>query len=844
MKLNPELTNLVKEYQSSKEYKLIYQLYGTCPAVNKYIEDYISLLKDEEIDHEFKCNYIRNLITERKEKFIDFLYIVESLNIMDLNFSSSGKEIDHIIKRKCLGILNRLKDSFENKDFLKQLSREEVYNIYTCFNDLHDHLINNLLTDKLLQEYEDFLSPIYNKFWTHNFTNVNEYKGGEKFKFLIHSTNATEAFDNNLRGDRISCSYITDKQMGSFRNYGYILDVTDSEDIVTIGEKDIHSNEDDYQSIYDLSSNKLITPDQLEKKMCNMNKDSDINLNLYNEVLKKEFNPTAVFCFTTGDREINSDYETAKKIALEQGLKIIEIDRTKYRAKTNNVSSMTYKEILTEKEKDKMVRSFLIKYYKYKNEIDNFRFLEFDYINQRDIIIDIITEFHENNKSSEDMFCEYDLRLRKRNDLILDFSDDVKKLEALVLIYQNLDKSKKHLSASNELFTQLVNQEIDQISTEIKILNDRLHGNNNRLLSNNSIIYQKNILIDKAMNTYTPYTTEKLTINGEEIILITGYKTKEELLDEKNKILSKIKESEDYTTFRSNHANKIVDLIYNEDLQNSYKYKFVAPKGNSDIKDSVSKTHLLKSERIFTIIENESFLHNYEEISETSDKIDEEIEKLSYMKNFMEHKYSYEYTIKSNENLSADINKCNEDIQENMLVKEDKEKELSRSYEKIKELEGKTKIGRLYAKFFKKKQIKDMKNTISSIEYNIFMNDWKMETNTSNLQFYNDYKNEINNEFEKNTNMSLTRYSEIIQSFNNIDSVSIYEQLSDLKLNKYDLDRKKEDLECDYGNYIEIKNNVRDCYQQLGIIKDEKIESSELNEEQLSDLVNTTTFTR
>lgn len=178
--------------------------------------------------------------------------------------------------------------------------------------------------------------------WQQQVSDIESYKPGNPFKFICHSTNS-EKFDGDFYSSYISCSLLTEEFTDTYRSgFGFIFPPTN---LVSADGEDMYVNnyvEDDDELHISSSISQLLSVDEVLSKCRSRRKENAKNKNyqrIYNEVVKKSFDPIAIFCITVGEKELSHNYQSAKKLQTQfPNLKIVEIDLTYYKSKEELVS--------------------------------------------------------------------------------------------------------------------------------------------------------------------------------------------------------------------------------------------------------------------------------------------------------------------------------------------------------------------------------------------------------------------------------------------------------------------------------------------------------------------------
>ncbi len=301
-----------------------YEIEKKFPQYNGLIEtiDYLNEIEDINIRIK-KIEQIENAKYE----------IIRTIEKLDKTNINSNADITN-------DILCSINTMFENQKYRNILTNKELYTLYINYFKLKQNPRTiNKVTKKIM--------PINDKIWANDLTNPNNFKQGEKFKFLVHNFMSGNSFEEqiyameNYRNNRISCSLITDSFVGIYdgggeRRAGFIYPYNSN--IIASGKKDLYTIEDGENYIIrnkEYASN-ILSPDFLEKvgkiQTTESNEEFDYSSN-YNEVLIQYEKPSAVYLIGYGEKDLNSDYQELKEIAKTLNIPFIEIDMSEYRTK-------------------------------------------------------------------------------------------------------------------------------------------------------------------------------------------------------------------------------------------------------------------------------------------------------------------------------------------------------------------------------------------------------------------------------------------------------------------------------------------------------------------------------
>lgn len=210
------------------------------------------------------------------------------------------------------------------------LSNEEINNIIQKYTEALNNM-DTLELQKILNEVQDIIL----NHWKESITSVDEYKPGDKFQFICHSTYNTDR-SGDFKTRYVSTSLISDKLTDTFScGFGFILP---PENIVGAKSSDMYVKNNEKEdgklpyasTIKQIDSPELIIKKCLEQKRQNI--ENDEYRSVYSEIVIDGFNPIAIFCLTDGSKELDPNYQSAKKLQEHYpNLKIVDIDQTYYK---------------------------------------------------------------------------------------------------------------------------------------------------------------------------------------------------------------------------------------------------------------------------------------------------------------------------------------------------------------------------------------------------------------------------------------------------------------------------------------------------------------------------------
>ena len=275
--------------------------------------DMESILDKQSFDNPYYWVFKREYINSFLKK-CDDSYFFEQLTEFFGNFLKFQTTVF-----KSAELIN-LKDSLFN-DFRDVAPLKMVQN----YQSRYDALLSQESFDvaKIENLYREIQAIILDDFKA-NITDINDYKPGNKFRFLCHSTNSVE-WDSDYLDNYLSTSLLTEAHTDTYRcPYGFIVN---PQYIVSMDCEDLYTRnsatDESELSIYSvlpkiLSMNHLIS-----------------GTKIYNEVVVRKDKPEnlflGIFCVTDGSRELNPIYVRAKLLQKSfPNLPIIDLDVTLY----------------------------------------------------------------------------------------------------------------------------------------------------------------------------------------------------------------------------------------------------------------------------------------------------------------------------------------------------------------------------------------------------------------------------------------------------------------------------------------------------------------------------------
>lgn len=582
-----ELQNLVNQFESSFNFYTLKNNYGFSSSAKEFLDKYLEIKNHIYLDDKVKYNYLSDLLKDSMNVTLATMQSIKEINYLwKPNFNNVQKSDEYYkadLSQRSKTVCEAIQQLFENPEIRKNLSNEDLYNLYSSYYQISNYIKNNALTNEILVNIETKLQYISNKIWTSSITSPENYKSGEPFMFIVHNVSKTdmETVNHITRSSRISTSLITDKEMGVYGAHKYGFIYPNDSKIVTAGYKDLYSYETKEEGEFCQNSNNsmLIPPQAIENYSANLcmqengKKLNNDKANIYNEVLLDSTNglkPVGIYCITFGEKELSYDYESAKKLAEQTGLPLIDIDISIYRTKENQGTYLTDEEALSIKEQKTFAETFLKQYYKSKNyDLETSQnFVETDLILYQDMIIDIfLNEKKNNNINKENLFKIFEEKKQSRKKKAENYNTYINDISYLK---ESLDNFKQALSnCDNEEIRKAIIEQSNTIVKRMKALNKVIENTNDIGLSDDNLIYQSNSVSKEIIGNFTPFNTEIVEFNGEKIAVITGYKSKQELEQTKQEMLNQVDMSHDPMQKRLDHAKRVIEVKFNAYETNS-----------------------------------------------------------------------------------------------------------------------------------------------------------------------------------------------------------------------------------------------------------------------------------
>ena len=200
----------------------------------------------------------------------------------------------------------------------------------------YDTLLEQYPTDLIrIEKYLRDLQKIILDDWRIGTTKLEDYKPGDKFRFVGHSTDQ-ERIKGEFSSRLVSCSLFTEEFTDTYRSgVGFLFEPinivgADGADMYIDNYTDSDDNILTSTSIPPIASiGKVLSKLRQNKEKQKKAGEKD---NVYSEVIIEGFNPIGIFCFTVGEKTLSFNYNSALKLQEQfPHLPIIEIDLTLYK---------------------------------------------------------------------------------------------------------------------------------------------------------------------------------------------------------------------------------------------------------------------------------------------------------------------------------------------------------------------------------------------------------------------------------------------------------------------------------------------------------------------------------
>lgn len=749
-----ELQTLVNQFESSFNFYILKNNYGFSSDAKEFLDKYLEIKNHMYLDDKAKYNYLSNLLKDNMNVTLITMQSIKKINYLWKPDFDNVKKSDEYYKadlsQRSKTVCEAIQQLFENPEIRKNLSNADLYNLYGSYYQISNYIKSNALTDEVLLNIETKLQYISNKIWASSITNPENYKSGEPFMFIVHNVSKTDMETTDInehitRSGRVSASLITDKEMGVYGAHKYGFIYPNDSKIVTAGYKDLYSYETKEEGRFYQNSNNsmLITPQAMENYSANLciqengKKLNNDNANIYNEVLLDSTNglkPVGIYCITFGEKDLSYDYESAKKLAEETGLPLIDIDISLYRTKRNQGTYLTDDEALSIKEQKVFAENFLKQYYKSKNyDLETSQnFVEIDLGLYQDMIIDIfLSEKKNNNINKENLFKKFEEKKQLRKNKAENYNTYINEMSDLK---ESLDNFKQALSnCDNEEIRRSIIEQSNKIIKRMESLNKLIKNTNSIGLSEDNLIYQSNPVSKEIIGSFTPFNTETVEFNGEKITVITGYKSKQELEQTKQEMLNQVDLSHDPVQKRLNHAKRVIEVKFNAYETNSVNI------GLSAYKQKTPELEQLKtvSKSFVDIASLDKNINNYDELVALQHQLTSEIQILSDNRKIYDGASSIEWVEQHQKESATKIdtykNSISSNEQELILLRQRQDQLL----EEKAELDKKGFFGKMIAN---KKinenadELSDLKRKIERLEHEISLTEDEMKFEKENIK--------------------------------------------------------------------------------------------------------------
>ena len=585
-----ELQNLVNQFESSFNFYILRNNYRFNSISNDFINRYLAIKNHRWWDDETKYANLTELLKESMQATLITTRSIDKINNLwkpDFNsIKQDRKYYETNLSIRSKTVCEAIQHLFETPEIRRNLSDVELYNLYGSYYQISSHIKNKTLTDKILIDIETKLRPISDKIWASSITSPENFKPGDPFMFIVHNVSKTDmettiVNEHYARSGRISTSLITDKEMGVYGSHKYGFIYPNDSRIITSGYTDLYSYETEEEGNYYQNHNNsmLITPQAIESYSADLSiqkngkRLNNDNVNIYNEVLldsTTDLKPVGIYCITFGEKELSYDYQSAKKLAEQSRLPLIDIDISLYRTKENKGTYLIDEEALSVKEQKLFAENFLKQYYKGKGYdlLTVQRFAESDLKLYQDMIVDIfLVQKKENNVSPENLFKLFEEAKQTRRNEAENYNIYINEMSDLKEALSNFNQA---LSiCNNEMIRNSIMQQSNEIVRRMQALNKLIENTNKIGLSENNWIYQSNVVSKEIIGDFTPFNTETIEFNGEKITIISGYKSKQELEQTKQEMLKQVDLSHNPMQRRLEHAKRVIEVKFNAYETNS-----------------------------------------------------------------------------------------------------------------------------------------------------------------------------------------------------------------------------------------------------------------------------------
>lgn len=810
MDYEKELEKIVKDFQSSFNFYILKNNYEFSDSAKEFLDKYLSIKNHLYKDDKTKCLELKELFESTMETTLKTVRTITEINkLWKPDYSNIDSEMVDRAKTVCESIQNL----FEDKKCRKVISNIDLYNLYGSYYQLSSGIKNGLVTEDEINKIEGNLKPIIDKIWEVSLTNVRDFNLGDEFKFIVHNISNDEMngkkLGNNGQKTRLSTSLISDKEMGLFGYYKYGFILPYESNVITSGFSDLDSYETNFgeKLCLNKTNSSLITPDTLANEAANKNiriNGSLLNYDKgssYNEILldsSKGLNPSAVYCITYGEKELNRNYRQAKKLAEEYGLPLIDIDISLYRTKNNIGTILTDEEPLTINEQNEFARNFLEQFYNNKSySSENIKTLiDSDLELYQDMIVDIfLTQKKENNVDLNNLFTLYENAKKDRKHESEKYNTYLNEIEDLKEVLSNYNQAIN--LCTDDISKDKIIKTTEPILHRLKQLNILIGDTSHIGISNEHYTAQGNPLVQDFKDNFSPFKFETFEFNGERIEIICGHKSKHELDAERQKLLEQIDLSNDPMEKRKYHAKRVIETWMNGFITNAV---------NIDIASYDKKVPELEqmkedSKNYIEVISTEKKLSDYEQLLEAKEELLTQIKLLEDSKKIYDGKSSLEHI----EELQSEFLKNNDSrnailhgYDDQMLRLKQRQEELLREKEAF---EKKSSL----VKFFTSKKNKQNDQYLSNINKQI-------DTLTNDI---NNVKSSI--EFEKNRLVQLE--NNLLETYG-LDGMNLDDYKQRLSIVMNDIENLT-----DTFKQLELKDKLKEIEEQLSKINVSKEQS-------------------
>lgn len=775
-----ELQNLVNQFESSFNFYILRNNYGSSSASNEFIDRYLAIKNHMWWNDETKYANLSELLKESMEATLTTTRSIDKINnLWKPDFNSIKQDTEYYeadVSLRSKTVCEAIEQLFENPEIRKNLSNDELYNLYRSYYQISNHIKNKTLTDEILIDIETKLRPISDKIWTSSITNPESFKPGEPFMFIVHNVSKTDMETTNInehfaRSGRISASLITDKEMGVYGSHKYGFIYPNDSRIITSGYKDLYSYETQKEGNYYQNHNNsmLITPQAMESYSANLSVQengkrlNNDNANIYNEVLLDSttgLKPVGIYCITFGEKELSYDYQSAKKLAEQSGLPLIDIDISLYRTKENKGTYLIDEEALSVKEQKLFAENFLKQYYKSKgHDLATAQdFTEADLKLYQDVIIDIfLTQKKENNVSLENLFKLFEEAKQTRKNKAENYNTYINEMSDLKEALNNFNQALS--TCDNEVIRNSIIEQSNEIIRRMKALNKLIENTNSIGLSADNWIYQSNVVSKEIIGDFTPFNTETIEFNGEKITIISGYKSKQELEQTKQEMLKQVDLSRDPMQRRLEHAKRVIEVKFNAYETNSVNIAFATYKQTTPELEQLKST----SHSFIDISSLDKDITKYDELVALQQQLMTEIQNLSDNRKIYDGASSIEWLEQNQKESAAKIENYKNSISSNeqeLISLRQRQDELLR--EKA-ELDKKGFFGKMFAN----KRINENTNNISDLKMQIERLEHEVSATKDSMEYEEKYIKQITDNFLSSfglNGMSLEDYKKRLEA--------------------------------------------------------------------------------